>query len=58
MQAHGGWLWAENNTNGGATFYFTVPLEQNRRESRPADADFRADSPFACQVLGSHERRK
>jgi PAS domain S-box-containing protein len=25
IQAHGGHLWAKNNSDGGATFYFTVP---------------------------------
>ena len=25
VEAHGGRIWAENNTRGGATFHFTLP---------------------------------
>ncbi|CAH0340843.1 PAS domain-containing protein [Rhizobium sp. CECT 9324] len=28
VQAHGGRLWAENNATGGASFFFTLPVEE------------------------------
>ncbi|PNG26392.1 PAS domain-containing sensor histidine kinase [Methylocella silvestris] len=28
VEAHGGRIWAENNDGGGATFHFTLPLEE------------------------------
>jgi PAS domain S-box-containing protein len=31
VQAHGGKIWAENNPDQGATFYFTLPIADERR---------------------------
>ena len=31
IASHGGHLWAENNPDGGATFFFTVPVAYTRR---------------------------
>jgi signal transduction histidine kinase len=29
IEAHGGKLWAENETRGGASFHFTVPVDES-----------------------------
>jgi len=34
MESHGGRLWAENGTYGGATFRFTVPMQVSRLAQR------------------------
>src|SRR5262249_8341879 len=38
VEAHGGRIWAENNTRGGATFRFTVPSDARRWDKEPSDA--------------------
>jgi signal transduction histidine kinase len=34
IQAHGGHLWAENNFDHGATFYFTMPIAGEAAEEK------------------------
>ena len=36
---HGGRLWAENNTNGGATFHFKLPVASLEQSSIPAGSN-------------------
>jgi RNA polymerase sigma factor (sigma-70 family) len=45
IEAHGGRLWAAPNPRGGATFRFTLPLKQPRKEVLPADRSATSDSP-------------
>jgi two-component system sensor kinase FixL len=35
VQAHGGYLWAKNNADRGATFYFTLPMQKRVDVSKP-----------------------
>ena len=41
IESHGGKIWAENNAEGGATFYFTVPVRDEAREGRKSDVEGR-----------------
>jgi two-component system sensor kinase FixL len=36
VEAHHGQIWAENNLENGATFYFTVPVDGGKEEGRGA----------------------
>jgi two-component system, LuxR family, sensor kinase FixL len=49
IQAHDGRLWAENNTNSGATFYFTVPVDPNKGNQARAKQD---QCPGSKQISG------
>jgi two-component system sensor kinase FixL len=37
IESHGGRLWAENNDDRGASFYFTLPTVQSNENGRPVD---------------------
>jgi signal transduction histidine kinase len=49
VEAHGGRLWAEQNTDAGASFSFTVPVHS------PVDASAEAEMP-ASGYIGTHRQ--
>jgi PAS domain S-box-containing protein len=51
IQAHGGRLWAENNPERGATFFFTVPLEKS------CDGSVTCDEPDCRGASGTSDDR-
>jgi PAS domain S-box-containing protein len=55
VQAHGGHLWAENNFNRGATFYFTVPVEV-RDEGRRMHVEGRETKDTERPSVGGRAR--
>jgi two-component system sensor kinase FixL len=38
IDAHGGRIWAENNADGGATFRFTLKMDEQSGEIEPRHA--------------------
>lgn len=46
IEAHGGRIWAENRTGGGAVFRFTLPLEGSQPRVEPEKVEPRSASPL------------
>jgi two-component system, OmpR family, sensor histidine kinase KdpD len=55
IEAHGGRIWAENRSGGGAVFRFTLPIEKTLRSARTptAPADDGERSSFRSEEKGS-----
>jgi two-component system sensor kinase FixL len=46
IEAHGGHLWAENNDDHGATFYFTVPIAEQAANPEYSAEPKKSDAAF------------